>query len=92
MDEKLNPPEAQRIVETMIRLAILRGPKKTICPSEVAREIAVGDPEAWWPLMGPIRDCAIDAAKTGRIAIKQGGQPVDPNDFSGIYRIAIQPD
>ncbi len=75
-----------------MRLAFQRGPEKTICPSEVAREIASGDPEAWRPLMGPIRDCAIDAAKTGRIAIKQGGQPVDPDDFSGIYRIAIQPD
>lgn len=78
--------------ETMMRLATKRGPEKTICPSEVAREITGSDPEAWRPLMGPIRDHAVDAAKAGLIAIKQGGQPVDPDDFFGIYRVAIQPD
>lgn len=42
--------------------------------------------------MGPIRDRAVDAANAGRIAIKQGGQSVDPDDFSGAYRIAIRPE
>ena len=92
MNEKRGTPGDDQIDEAMIRLAAKRGPEKTICPSEVAREIAGSDPEAWRPLMGPIRDRAVAAAKTGRIVIKQGGRPVDPDDFSGIYRIAIQPD
>ncbi|WP_430449645.1 DUF3253 domain-containing protein [Rhodophyticola sp.] len=91
MDKRRSTIDDHQIDETMMRLAAKRGPEKTICPSEVAREIAGSDPEAWRRLMGPIRDRAVAAAKTGRIAIKQGGQPVDPDDFSGIYRIAIQP-
>ena len=92
MNKRRGTINDHRIDKTMMRLAAKRGPEKTICPSEVAREIAGSDPEAWRPLMGPIRDRAVAAAKTGRLAIKQSGRPVDPDDFSGIYRIAIQPD
>ncbi len=92
MNKKPTTATNHQIDEAMMRLAAKRGPEKTICPSEVAREIAGSDPEAWRPLKGPIRDRAIDVAKAGRITIKQGGQSVDPDDFSGAYRIAIQPD
>lgn len=92
MNKKLSVPGDDQIDESMISLATLRGPEKTICPSEVAREIVGASPEAWRPLMDPIRDRAIDVAKAGRITIKQGGQSVDPDDFSGAYLIAIRPD
>ncbi len=38
--------------------------------------------------MDPIREQAVRLASTGAITIKQGGARVDPEAFSGIYRIA----
>lgn len=79
---------------TAIRAAILslcaaRGAGKTICPSEAARALAGGDPEAWGPLMKPVRAVAVAMADAGEIAILRKGRPVDPHDFKGIYRLGL---
>ena len=83
--------------ETDIRRAILslaaeRGAGKTICPSEAARALAGSDPEAWSRLMPAIRRAAVALMKGGHIVIMRKGRPVDPEDFRGIYRIALAPD
>lgn len=80
---------AELLAETIIDLAQRRGPGKTICPSEAARAIAGDQPEAWSRLMPHIRRAAVQLMKDGRIAILRKGRPVDPDDFKGIYRIAI---
>ena len=78
-----------QLAETVLELAAARGPGKTICPSEAARALAGNKPENWSPLMSPIRHVAIRLMKEGRITIMRKGRPVDPDDFKGIYRIAI---
>jgi hypothetical protein len=77
------------IERAILTLAAARGPDKTICPSEAARDLAGDRPEAWSRLMTPVRAAAIRLMKEGRIVIKRKGRPVDPDDFRGVYRISI---
>lgn len=81
--------DPQAIEETMLRLAAERGAGKTICPSEVARALGGPHPDGWGPLMQPVRRVAVRLAHEGRIAILRKGRPVDPDDFRGIYRLAL---
>ena len=81
--------DANAIEETMLRLAAERGAGKTICPSEVARALGGSHPDGWGPLMQPVRREAVRLAHEGRIAILRKGRPVDPDDFRGIYRLAL---
>lgn len=83
----MNPSEA--IDQAILALATERGVDKTICPSEVARHIGGQDEKDWRPLMVPIRERAVELARGRSIDIKKGGETVNPNDFFGIYRIAI---
>ncbi|MFD0934939.1 DUF3253 domain-containing protein [Methylobacterium trifolii] len=79
------------IEETMLRLVAERGAGKTICPSEVARALGGPHSEGWGPLMQPVRRVAVGLAKAGRLPPLREGRPVDPDDFRGIYRLALPP-
>ncbi|WP_324754302.1 DUF3253 domain-containing protein [Roseovarius sp. Pro17] len=78
------------IADAILTLATERGPDKTICPSEVARHIAGQDQDKWRPLMPPIRAQALKLAEDGKVEIRKGGETVDLQTFSGIYRITIR--
>ncbi|MGL5733757.1 MAG: DUF3253 domain-containing protein, partial [Beijerinckiaceae bacterium] len=71
------------IEKAVLQLAHARGADKTICPSEVARELGGGHPDQWGPLMQPVRRVAVRLAKAGRITILRKGKMVDPDDFRG---------
>ena len=88
-DQTQSAPDAALLRETILRLAGARGPEKTICPSEVARELLGSDEKAWRLAMKPVRAEAVRLAEEGQVVIKRKGRPVDPHDFRGIYRIAI---
>ncbi|MEP3265873.1 MAG: DUF3253 domain-containing protein [Hyphomicrobiales bacterium] len=78
------------LIETKIHeLLVSRGTRKTICPSEVARAIAGKDEKKWRLLMKPVRTVAVNLTKSGTLVITRKGKPVDPDDFKGIYRIAL---
>lgn len=79
----------ERIEAAILDLATARGSGKTICPSEAARAIAGDRPEAWSRLMHQVRHVAVRMMKDGSIVITRKGRPVDPDDFKGVYRIAI---
>lgn len=61
-----------------------RGAGKSICPSEVARALA---PEAWRPLMGPVRQEAAALAGTGQLRILRKGKPIEPAAMRGVIRL-----
>ena len=69
-----------------------RGAGKTVCPSEIARALAGSDEKVWRLMMAPIRLEAVSMAKTGEVRILRKGRPVDPDDFKGIYRLALPDD
>lgn len=73
----------------MIAMVSERGPGKTVCPSEVARALAGDHPDAWGPLMQPVRRVAVALTKQGRVVILRKGRPVDPDDFRGVYRLSL---
>ena len=76
-----------QLKSTILRLVQKRGPNKTICPSETAREAT--DNQEWRDLMEPVRQAARELHKEGRIRIEQQGEPVDPDDFSGPIRLRL---
>lgn len=80
---------AEEMRETMLTLVAERGAGKTVCPSEVARALAGPHPDGWGPLMQPLRRVAVDLMKQGRVVILRKGRPVDPDDFRGVYRLAL---
>ena len=82
-------PDDAAIEETLLGLVTERVAEKTVCPSEVARALGGPHPDGWGPLMQPVRRVAVRLAHAGRVAILRKGKPVDPDDFRGIYRLAL---
>lgn len=89
MGEKAVSPEL--IEATILALAAERGPGKTISPTEVATALGGAHGDGWGPLMQPVRRVAVRLMKAGRVVILRKGEPVDPDDFRGVYRIALAP-
>ena len=72
------------IEATILRLAAEAGSKRSISPTDAARELTAGDD--WQVLMPAIRRAAVKLALAGQLVIYRKGKPVDPNDFKGVYR------
>ena len=79
-------PTDQEIRECILRFAHKRGPDKSLCPSEVARDLR---PEDWRPLMPDVRQSTATLVKEGLVTVTQFGNPVDPLDAKGHIRISI---
>ena len=85
--------DESEIETAILRLVAERGDEKSVCPSEVARALGGPQPDAWRPLMQPVRRVAVRLTRQGRIAILRKGQPVaDPDGFKGVYRLATPRD
>jgi hypothetical protein len=78
--------EQPTVSQTILTMATERGPDKTICPSEVAREMF---PENWRKHMEEVRQVAVELQQQGKVSITQKGEPVDVNHIKGPIRIKI---
>lgn len=85
----MSAPSPEAIEETILRLIAERGAGKTICPSEAARALGGLHPDGWGPLMKPVRAASVRLAREGKLSILRKGRAVDPNDFRGVYRLAL---
>jgi hypothetical protein len=63
-----------------------RPPTSTICPSDVARELA---PDDWRPLMEAVRQAAQRLVDRGEVEITQRGAVVDLATATGPVRIRL---
>ncbi|MFT8242503.1 DUF3253 domain-containing protein [Roseomonas sp. BN140053] len=81
-------PPPEEIAAAILRVAGERGPRKTICPSEVAR--ALGG-EEWRPLMTPVRNAAVALAREGRLEVLRKGKPAELDPLRGVIRLRIVP-
>jgi hypothetical protein len=63
-----------------------RAPTSTICPSDVARDVA---PDDWRPLMQPVRDAAAQLVARGQVEITQHGEVVNLATVRGPIRIRL---
>jgi hypothetical protein len=73
--------------QTALRLITALPVGKTLAPADIAQEIAGKASDQWGPLMQPLRRVAVRLAKEGRLVIYRKGQPADPDDFKGVYRL-----
>ena len=83
---------ADAIASEILRQTALRGPDRSICPSEVARALAGGGEDGpWRPLMGRVRAEAIRLARAGRVEILRKGKPVavESGEVRGVIRLRV---
>jgi hypothetical protein len=79
-------PVLSLILKTILSMATKRGPDKSTCPSEIARELF---PTDWRKHMQEVRDAAIELHQAGKVTITQKGRPVDTGNIKGPVRIKI---
>lgn len=83
--EESGLPSEEELREETLRLVAARGRGKTICPSEVARQLS---PQAdWRPLMPAIRGVALDLIRNGQLVATQHHLPIDLQTARGPYRL-----
>jgi hypothetical protein len=82
----MNPTD-KKISDEIIEMLLRRDVGKTICPSEVARKLY---PDDWRDEMEHVRSVAKELVKSGKIAITQAGQEVDPDHFKGAIRLRLK--
>jgi hypothetical protein len=74
------------IAAEILRQTTERGDQASICPSDVARALAV----EWRPLLGPVRRAACELARAGRIDVLRKGRPVEPDAARGVIRLRLR--
>jgi hypothetical protein len=77
------------VEDTILELLQARGSERTIGPMDVARALGGDHPDGWGPLMPQVRRAAVRLMKQGRLVILRKGRPVDPDEFRGVYRLAL---
>jgi len=70
----------------IVQMLASRAPTSTICPSDVARQVA---PDDWRPLMDPVRHAAQRLVDRGEVEITQKGEVVDLATVKGPIRIRL---
>jgi Protein of unknown function (DUF3253) len=74
------------VVRAIDRLLRARAADATICPSEVARELA-GEDGSWRAAMPRIRDVAAGMVDAGRLRVTRRGLDVDARSAGGPIRL-----
>lgn len=72
------------IIESILSTAVARGPEKTFCPSEIARELF---PKDWRAHLQEVVEVAIALQKQGKVLITQKGEAIDIDHIKGPIRI-----
>ena len=80
-------PTTDDIEATILRLLNEAGEGRSISPTDAARVLK---PDAEWHVLMPaVRRVAVGLAVAGRLVIYRKGEPVDPQDFKGVYRLGL---
>jgi len=74
------------IAQSIITMAAERGADKSICPSDVARNLFAPN---WRKYMDEVRAVAIELQQQGKVVITQKNKPIDINNIKGPIRIKI---
>ena len=85
----MSGPAPAAVEDTILELLRARGIERTVGPMDVARALGGDHPDGWGPLMPDVRRAAVRLMKQGRLVILRKGRPVDPDDFRGVYRLAL---
>jgi len=77
---------ADDLEASILAMLATRASTSSICPSDVARQVA---PDDWRPLMDPVRDAAQRLVDRGEVEITQRGEVVDLATARGPIRIRL---
>ena len=89
MTEPADAVPANPVRTAILSLVEVRGPGKTICPTDAAKEVSEAQ---WRKVLVDVRAEAVRLAKSGEISIYRKGKPVpDPDTFKGVYRLGLPP-
>lgn len=81
-----SPNDPAAVSRAILSMAASRGPDKTFCPSEVARQLA----DDWRPLMADVRHCARELARGGQLRVTQKGRTLSPDmPWQGAIRLQL---
>lgn len=88
------PPKPRKVSDDEVRDKILEmcrnaGLDGAVKPDDVAHVIL---PDFWQTLLKRIRLMSRQMAAAGTIVILRKGEPADPDDFKGLYRLQITED
>jgi hypothetical protein len=84
----MNHPSSEIIRDCILKQVTARGIDKTICPSEVARELGGAE---WRSLMESVRTIAAELMEQGKIIVTQRGHIVHPLKAKGPIRLKLAP-
>jgi hypothetical protein len=76
----------EAVFETIIQLCAAAWPDETVRPEDVAMTLHEVE---WQALTKRIRLAVKQLAEAGLVEILRKGNPVDPADFKGIYRVRL---
>jgi hypothetical protein len=76
----------EEVAETILALCRAEGVQGRVRPEDVAMAIL---PNHWQTLTGRIRLASRQLARQGKIEILRKGEPADPDEFKGVYRLRI---
>ena len=91
-EEKPLDPVAEAILSTLGAVSDDRG----LAPDDIAREIAESrrkpsdGRDLYKRYRQAVKEQAIFLARQGRVEITRRGEPVDPNDFKGLWRVRLK--
>lgn len=86
LEKKPRRVSDEEIRETIITFCRAVGPEGRVRPEDIAIAILPGH---WQTLTKRIRLASRQLARDGLVNILRKGEPVDPGDFKGVYRIRI---
>lgn len=89
--EPVRDDDDDRVARSILALTAARGPDRSICPSEAARDAAAPGRD-WRALMPAARRAATRLTQDGSIRALQRGRAVDPATARGPIRLAALPD
>jgi hypothetical protein len=76
----------EEVRETILDMTRQVGTDGSVRPGDVARTIL---PDHWRTLLNRIRIMSRHLAHEGKLNILRKGEPADPDDFKGLYRLQI---
>ncbi|MCR0981368.1 DUF3253 domain-containing protein [Roseomonas populi] len=79
-------PDPTALQAEILRQVTACGPGRSISPNDVARALA---PEAWQPLLGPVRKAAMALAAEGKLEVLRKGKPAEPEAMRGVLRLRL---
>eukprot|EP01016_Furgasonia_blochmanni_P044796 TRINITY_DN6250_c0_g1_i2.p2 TRINITY_DN6250_c0_g1~~TRINITY_DN6250_c0_g1_i2.p2 ORF type:complete len:100 (+),score=5.20 TRINITY_DN6250_c0_g1_i2:154-453(+) len=85
-----NLDERNRVKALILHMVQMRGPTKTICPSEAARKYYGGEEAVWRAKMPFIRDIARELVEENVIEVTQKGSVVDITVARGPIRLRLK--